>query len=91
MRTMEHTLKTRGIIVPVEWDEYGTPLAIAISTDEEHEYYIQENTPYSFELLKLLRKRVEIIGMIESKPCKSSPERIHVKSYQVLDLNELPM
>ena len=35
-------MRGRGVIIPVEWDENGNVVAIAISTHGEEEYVIEE-------------------------------------------------
>lgn len=53
----------RGVIVPVDWDEKGTAKAIAISTHDEEEYLIS-NDSKGKELFSFLQSLIEIRGSI---------------------------
>lgn len=57
----KQTLK--GVIVPVDWDEKGEVKAIGISTNEEEEYLIS-NDSKGQSLLPYLQNSVEITGNI---------------------------
>jgi hypothetical protein len=52
-----------GVIIPVDWDEGGAVKAIGISTHNEEEYLIS-NDSKGKDLLHYLRSPVEITGSI---------------------------
>lgn len=49
--------------MPVEWDEKGSVVAAAISTEGEEDYYI-DNDHKGLELLDLLQKEVRATGIV---------------------------
>jgi hypothetical protein len=55
--------KLKGVIIPVDWDEKGVVKAIAISTHNEEEYLIS-NDSKGKDLLHYLQSPVEISGRI---------------------------
>lgn len=57
----KQTLK--GVIVPVDWDEKGAVKAIGISTHDEEEYLIS-NDSKGKDLFLFLRSPIEITGHI---------------------------
>ncbi len=57
------TMRGRGIIIPVEWDDEGGVVAIAISTHGEEEYLI-DTSKKGDELRQFLRQEVEISGEV---------------------------
>lgn len=59
-------MRGRGIIVPIDWDEHGNVVAVAISTHGEDEYVI-ENKGKGEELKALITQEVEIIGEVRKK------------------------
>ena len=62
-------MRGRGIIVPIDWDENGNVVAVAISTHGEDEYVI-ENQGKGEELKALITQEVEIIGEVRKKDGK---------------------
>ena len=50
--------------MPVEWDEKGSVVAAAISTEGEEDYYI-DNDHKGLELLDLLQKEVRATGIVK--------------------------
>ncbi len=56
----------RGIVIPVEWDEKGNVLAVAVSTYDEVEYLI-ENHEKENELKALIREEVEVGGILREE------------------------
>jgi len=72
-------MRGRGVIIPVEWDESGNVVAIAISTHGEDEYVI-ENEGKAAELKALIRQEVEVIGEVKRRDGKSI---IRVKDYKL--------
>lgn len=49
--------------MPVRWDDKGSPVAAAISTEGEEEYYI-DNDHKGLELLDLLQEEVQATGLV---------------------------
>jgi hypothetical protein len=72
----------RGLILPVEWDERGTIRSIAVSTNSEEEYLVDES-PLADELLAFLRLRVKVRGSMREK--ENGKKFITVEKYEVLE------
>jgi hypothetical protein len=72
----------RGLILPVEWDERGTVRSIAVSTNSEEEYLVDES-PLADELLALLRLRVKVRGSVREE--ENGKKSITVEKYEVLE------
>ena len=72
----------RGLILPVEWDERGTIRSIAVSTNSEEEYLVDES-PLADELLAFLRLRVKVRGSVREK--ENGKKFITVEKYEVLE------
>jgi hypothetical protein len=53
----------RGIVIPVDWDEKGNVVAVAVSTYDEVEYLI-ENHEKEKELKAFIREEVEVSGIL---------------------------
>jgi hypothetical protein len=51
----------RGVVIPVEWNENGNVIAVAIATHDEDEYVI-DGQGNAEKHLDLLRKEVEVKG-----------------------------
>ncbi len=73
-----------GIVVPIEWDEEGTPLAIAIATEDEQEYRIAETNRKGRALHQLLRKRVRVRGTVNF-PAEGARAELLVSSFKILE------
>lgn len=54
----------RGIIIPVDWDEKGRVVGIAISTFNEDEYLVEQGQKGA-ELMRFIRQEVEISGILK--------------------------
>jgi hypothetical protein len=54
----------KGIVIPVDWDERGNPVSVAVATYTEEEYLVS-NDPKGKELFNLIREGVEITGLVE--------------------------
>jgi len=52
-----------GIVIPIEWDEIGNIVAIALSAYDEKEYIIDKRGK-GIELINHLREEVEISGVV---------------------------
>ncbi len=71
-----------GIIMPNNWDENGKVTEIALYTDEE-KVYVMENNNNAQELVRHLRKKIEIKGKIRNPP--DGNKSISASTYMVLD------
>ena len=69
----------QGLIIPVDWDERGNVIAIAISTFDEDEYLIDMDE-MGKELMGHLREEIEIGGQYL---VKSGKKMIRVEGYEV--------
>ena len=69
----------QGLIIPVDWDERGNVIAIAISTFDEDEYLIDMDE-IGKELMSHLREKIEISGQYL---VKSGKKMIRVVGYEV--------
>jgi len=65
-RTEQELITIRGLVTASEWDEKGNVIAIAISTFDEDEYLVDSNLEGE-ELLCLIRKEVEVSGLLKQK------------------------
>jgi len=54
----------KGIVIPVDWDQNGNPISVAIATHTEDEYLIC-NDSKGKELFNLIREGVEITGQVK--------------------------
>ena len=53
-----------GIVVPVDWDEKGSPKVVAISTDKEEEFIVNPGNKPGKALQDHLRQRVKVYGLL---------------------------
>mgnify|MGYP006307663277 CR=1 FL=1 len=74
-----------GIVVPIEWDEDGNPLSIAIATEDEQEYRIVDDGRQGRALRKLLRRRVRITGTLGESENVGARAAILVSSFKLLE------
>jgi hypothetical protein len=54
----------KGIVIPAAWDQEGNIISLAIATNDEQEYLI-DNRQRITNLISLLRQEVEVQGIIE--------------------------
>ncbi len=54
----------KGIIIPVDWDQKGNPISVAIATYTEEQYLVSNNSKGK-ELFDFIRERVEITGLVK--------------------------
>lgn len=54
----------KGIVIPVDWDQEGNPVSVAIATHTEEEYLVS-NDSKGKELFNLIREGVEITGLVK--------------------------
>jgi len=56
-------IKTKGLVIPTDWDEKGNVSAVVISTHNEEEYAVKLNRKGK-ELLSLIREPVKVTGQL---------------------------
>ena len=61
----------RGIVIPIDWDEKGNVVAIAVSTYDEEEYLICGQDKGA-ELRAHIREKVEINGVLRKEKGKKA-------------------
>jgi hypothetical protein len=71
----------RGLVSPLEWDDEGRPLRLALLTADEGEYEVRLEGA-GLLLLDLLREEVLVHGSVVPRP--GSPPVVHVSSVRVL-------
>jgi len=79
MKKADKPITIKGLVIPVDWDEKGKVIAAAISTHDEDEYLI-ERIYKGQELLDLLRREVEVRGLVREKQNK---KKIRVQEYSI--------
>lgn len=72
----------RGLVLPVDWDERGNIKSLAVSTNSEEEYLVEEN-PLADELLAFTRLRVKVRGSVRED--ENGKKVITVEKYEVLE------
>ena len=72
----------RGLVLPVDWDERGNIKSLAVSTNSEEEYLVDEN-PLADELLAFTRLRVKVRGSVRED--ENGKKVITVEKYEVLE------
>ena len=77
--------KIQGLIIPVDWDEEGNPLSIAVSTFDEEEYIVEKDKKGD-KLFGLLREQVEVRGEVW---IRDRIKTIKVKKYVLINKPEL--
>ena len=73
------------MIIPTDWDEHGNVVALAISSNDEKEYMVDKKGK-GRELLGLIRKEVEVRGVITEEDQKKT---IRVSKYSLAEHREL--
>jgi hypothetical protein len=76
----EKRIRLRGLILPVEWEENGRILGLAVLTDDEQEYRIEKNRMWR-ALLDLRRQRLEITGVPGVR--RDGKPKISIHSYRI--------
>jgi 5S rRNA maturation endonuclease (ribonuclease M5) len=74
----------KGVIIPTDWDEHGNVIALAISSNDEKEYMVDKKGKGK-ELLGLIRKEVEVRGVITEEDQKKI---IRVTKYSLAEHSE---
>jgi hypothetical protein len=64
-------IKTKGIIVPVDWNEEGVAVSFAVSTFDEDEYVLESRMSRE-EMVALIREEVEVSGELGMKSGKKT-------------------
>jgi len=77
----------RGVIIPMDWDEHGNVVRIAISSNDEKEYLVGKGGKGN-ELLSFIRKEVEVGGVVKEEDHRKV---IMVKQYAVKKAEELEL
>jgi len=72
-------IRIRGIVIPVEWDEEGNVVSVAVSAHDEDEYLI-DGQGRGEEFKALMRREVEIRGELREERKKKI---VTVKEYNL--------
>jgi len=78
------TTVVKGVVIPTDWDEHGNVVALAISSNDEKEYIV-DNKGKGKELLGLIRKEVEVRGVITEEDQRKI---IRVSRYSLAEHSE---
>ena len=57
-------INVKGILIPVNWDKKGNVVSVAIATDDENEYLV-EDQELTVKLKGRLRQVVEVSGIVK--------------------------
>jgi hypothetical protein len=57
-------INVKGIIIPVNWDKKGNVVSVAIATDDENEYLVEDQS-LAAKLKGQLRQVVEVSGVVK--------------------------
>ena len=69
----------KGIIIPASWDENGNALTLAVATQDEEEYLIEDVD--QIKLLKpFLQREVFVQGVLKTKKTKNIIDVCNIKS-----------
>ena len=79
MKAGEKRSTVRGVIIPIDWDEKGNAVAVAISSHDEDEYYIEKDEKGG-PLLAFIQEEVEVSGIVRENGNKKI---ITVKEYRI--------
>ncbi|MGD8209713.1 MAG: hypothetical protein PVH37_17100 [Desulfobacterales bacterium] len=82
MMEISQKIAVTGIIMPNNWDENGKVIEIALYTNTEDLYTVEQNS-LTQELIKFMHTRVEIRGKIRKHP--DGKKSIAVQKYMVLE------
>lgn len=73
-------VKVSGIITASAWDEENNVTSVTLSMADEREYLIQQDNK-GRQLLRFLRKEVEVTGLVEEDPFGKG--KIQILSYEI--------
>ena len=57
-------INVKGILIPVNWDQKGNVVSVAIATDDENEYLVEDQA-MAEKLKRLLRQVVHVSGVVK--------------------------
>jgi hypothetical protein len=57
-------INLKGIIIPANWDTKGNVVSVAIATNDEDEYLVEDQA-LTLKLKRQLRQTVEISGVVK--------------------------
>mgnify|MGYP001822044650 CR=1 FL=1 len=57
-------INVKGILIPVNWDKKGNVVSVAIATDDENEYLVEDQDLVG-KLKGQLRQVVEVSGVVK--------------------------
>lgn len=80
MKAGENLTTVRGVVIPIDWDESGNAISVAISSHDENEYHVNEDEKGK-QLLALTQEEVEVSGVVREKEDK---RLISVREYNVI-------
>ena len=63
-------INVKGILIPVNWDQKGNVVSVAIATDDESEYLVEDQA-MAKTLKRLLRQVVHVSGVVKTKHGKN--------------------
>ena len=64
MNDKEKAITTIGIVIPVEWEENGKPIAYALSSYDEKEYLIDEKSDIGKKLSTVEKIKLRVTGTL---------------------------
>jgi len=82
MMEISQNLVITGIIMPNRWDEKGKIIEIALYTNKEEVYAVEDNR-LTRVLINLMQKQVEVKGEIRKRT--DGNKSIAVQNYRVLE------
>jgi len=71
-----------GILMPNRWDENGKVIEIALYTNKEEVYVVEDNS-LTKRLLNLMQKKIKVKGNIRTRT--DGNKSIGVKNYSILE------
>lgn len=87
-QTEKETITTVGVVIPVEWEDNGRPIAFAISSYEEKEYLIDLRTRMGKELAAIEKQKIRVTGTLGRLVKKRRV--ISINSYEKFPLDAHP-
>ncbi len=75
------TITTVGIVIPVDWEENGKPIAYALSSYEEKEYLIDIRTELGKKLSTIEKQKIRVTGTLGS--IVNNRRMISIDSYEL--------
>ena len=82
-KTLPKKIKTKGLVIPNDWDTSGRVTSVLISTHDEENYTVELNQKGRV-LLSFIRKPVKVAGILR----KSNGDMvIDIENYNIINLN----